>query len=86
MQHRQLELPEDGLGKVRPLDCTDLWVQEKVRSGAVTLAKILGTDNPADALTKHVDRGIIDKAMTAIGMKKADGRAKSAPATMGIQQ
>ena len=75
-----------GLGKVRHLDCTDLWVQEKVRSGAVTLAKILGTENPADAFTKYVDRGIIDKAMTAIGMKKADGRAKSAPATMGIQE
>ena len=75
-----------GLGKVRHLDCADLWIQEKVRSGAVTLTKILGTDNPADALTKYVDRQQLEKAMATIGMRKAVGRAKSAPATMGIQQ
>ena len=37
-----------GMGKVRHLDCTDLWVQEVVRSCRVELLKISGAENPAD--------------------------------------
>ena len=42
--------------KVRHLDCTDLWVQEVVRSGRVELLKIPGAENPADVLTKYVEK------------------------------
>ena len=73
-----------GLGKIRHLDCTDLWIQEKVRSGAVKLSKILGTENPADAFTKYLDRPLLDKAMAALNLRYATGRAKSAPDTMGV--
>ena len=45
-----------GLGKIRHLDVTDLWIQDKVRSKLIGLKKILGTDNPADIFTKYVDR------------------------------
>ena len=45
-----------GLGKVRHLATTDLWIQEKVRSGQIELFKVLGTESPADALTKYIDR------------------------------
>ena len=44
-----------GLGKIRYLDVTDLWIQDKIRSGQMKLDKILGTENPSDALTKFVD-------------------------------
>ena len=74
-----------GLGKVRHLDCADLWVQEKVRTGAVTVAKILGSENPADVLTKYVSKDIMDKALKKLGLRYAGGRAKAAPETMGIQ-
>ena len=73
-----------GLGKVRHLDCTDLWIQERVRSKAVQLAKILGTENPADAFTKYLDRGLLEKAMARLNLRYATGRAKSAPDTMGL--
>ena len=75
-----------GLGKVRHLDCTDLWVREKVRSGVVKLTKILGTENPADAFTKYLDRPLMDKTMHRLNLHYATGRVKSAPDTMGIGQ
>ena len=37
-----------GLGKLRHIDTRSLWVQQKVRSGAVELRKVRGEVNPAD--------------------------------------
>ena len=74
-----------GMGRIRHLDCADLWVQEKVRTGAVELVKVPGAQNPADAFTKHVDRGILDMALKATNMVKLTGRAKCAPDTLGLQ-
>jgi hypothetical protein len=54
-----------GLGKIRHLDVTDLWCQEKVRDGTVQLLKVLGADNPADIMTKYVDRAILDKSLAS---------------------
>ena len=69
-----------GMGKIRHLDTTDLWVQEVVRSGRVELVKVLGSENPADVLTKFVDRPLLDKMLAKMNMQKLDGRAKCAPA------
>ena len=69
-----------GMGKIRHLDTTDLWVQEVVRSGRVQLLKVLGAENPADVLTKYVDKAIMTKMMAKMGMKQLSGRAKCAPA------
>ena len=52
--------------------------------GAVTIAKVPGADNPADILTKYVERSIIHKALKRMGMVKLDGRPECAPATAGI--
>ena len=68
------------MGKIRHLDTTDLWVQEVVRSGRVQLLKVLGAENPADVLTKYVDKAIMTKMMAKMGMKQLSGRAKCAPA------
>ena len=43
-----------GLGKLRHLETHTLWVQEKVRTGAITLKKVWGEVNPADLFTKHL--------------------------------
>jgi hypothetical protein len=75
-----------GLGKIRHLHCTDLWVQEKVRDGSVALHKILGTENPADIFTKYVDAAIMDKAMAKLNCTYREGRAKSALATAGLSK
>ena len=36
-----------GVGRIRHLDTTDLWIQEKVKSGELTVTKVLGAENPA---------------------------------------
>jgi hypothetical protein len=72
-----------GMGKIRHLDTTDLWVQEVVRSGRVELQKVLGSENPADVLTKYVDKPLMSRMLDKMGMQKLDGRAKCAPAIAG---
>ena len=74
-----------GLGKVRHLATTDLWIQERVRSKEIELVKIWGTENPADVLTKYVDRASMIKAMDTLGVIIMTGRPACAPAAMGIQ-
>ena len=41
-----------GLGKVRHVEVKYLWIQEAVKVGRVVVAKIPGSANPADVLTK----------------------------------
>ena len=72
-----------GLGKIRHLDVTDLWCQEKVREGAVQLVKVLGSENPADIMTKYTDRAILEKMLKLAGLSTLDGRAECAPMAAG---
>ena len=37
-----------GLGKLRHLETHTLWVQDKVRTGAIAVRKVAGEVNPAD--------------------------------------
>ena len=69
-----------GLGKIRHLAVADLWVQDKVKSGDFALSKILGSDNPADLLTKYLDGSSIVKHAKRIEIEYEGGRADSAPA------
>ncbi len=41
-----------GLGKLRHLQIRDLWLQTEVRDGRLEVRKVLGTQNPADLMTK----------------------------------
>ena len=68
-----------GLGKIRHLDVEDLWVQAKVRDKTIELVKVLGAENPADILTKYVDKGILNKMLATLGMKIQSGRSSAAP-------
>ena len=65
-----------GLGKIRHLATADLWVQDKVRSGAFVLSKIQGSDNPSDSLTKCVERPLLSKHIEALGLRLETGRAE----------
>ena len=73
-----------GLGKIRHLATTDLWIQDKVRSKQIELLKVLGTDNPADVLTKYVNRQTMEKALSTMGLHVMHGRPACAPAAMGV--
>ena len=72
-----------GLGKIRHLDVTDLWIQDRIRSKAIFLDKVLGTENMADVLTKYVDRRTMESAIARMGLRKASGRPACAPEAMG---
>ncbi len=68
-----------GIGKVRHLAVAQLWVQDLVRSGECRLHKVLGTENPADLMTKPLARGEIDGHIGRLGLSRATGRAETAP-------
>ena len=68
-----------GLGKVRHLATADLWIQDRIRKKDFSLDKVLGSENPSDMLTKHVDRGLLHKHMSKLGLNYESGRAQSAP-------
>ena len=71
-----------ALGKIRHLDVTDQWIQEQIRSNIIQVAKVLGTEDMADALTKYVDKKSLDGAMGRMHMIKTSGRSVMAPKTM----
>ena len=73
-----------GLGKVRHLDCTDLWIQESARSGRFAIHKVDGKINPADILTKYLDRSTMEIQLKTLGMRRMSGRPACAPAAMGV--
>ena len=72
-----------GIGRVRHLAVGQLWVQERVRTKDISLDKVLGTSNPADALTKHVPREVADRHVSAMQLTRESGRAKTAPNIVG---
>ena len=69
----------EGLGRVRHLAVADLWIQQKVRSGEINVAKIPGADNPSDMCTKGLDQASISRHMTNLGMIFSTGRHILAP-------
>ena len=73
-----------GMGKLRHLDVTDLWCQEKVRTGKISLVRVAGSENPADMMTTYVPRGILEKMIKTSKLVAREGRAACAPAAAGI--
>ena len=72
-----------GMGRIRHLHVTDLWVQEKFNNQLAFLHKLLGAKNPADLVTKYTEKAILTMALGKIGMQILDGRSAVAPAAMG---
>lgn len=74
-----------GMGRIRHLDVTDLWVLHNLGNGAAKIVKVLGAEHPADILTKHVDRQTLEKALQKMGMVQMTGRSAVAPQATGVQ-
>ena len=69
-----------GLGKLRHVQTHTLWVQERVRTGAIELRKVHGDANPADLFTKHLSsRDRINQLVQLFNCEFREGRAESAP-------
>ena len=65
-----------GLGRVRHLSVSDLWIQQQVREGALEVSKIPGEKNGSDLLTKPVGKKRIDDLLPEIGVRcEADSEA-----------
>ena len=67
-----------GLGKVRHLATSDMWIQDRLASGDFLLHKVLGSENPSDILTKCIDKATLLKHLKAGNLAMEEGRAASA--------
>ena len=68
-----------GLGRVRRLATTDLWLQERIRDKGFSVSQVAGADNLADILTKTVDRQTLWRHLHNMGCYAETGRPESAP-------
>ena len=68
-----------GLEKLLHLDVEDLMEQAKGTDKVVELVKVPGSGDPADCLTKYVDRAILTKMPMCLVMSVMEGRSGAAP-------
>ena len=68
-----------GIGKIRHLAVSGLWIQDRVRSGDLQLCKVAGVSNPADLLTKHVEGHRVKTHLTSMSTRPGADRARGAP-------
>ena len=58
-----------GLGKVRHIDLSQLWLQEKVFRRELKITKVKSGENKSDALTKYVGSQDIGKHFRMTGQE-----------------
>ena len=63
-----------GLGKVRHIEVSQLWLQQRVASGDLKVQKVDGVSNLADALTKHLQHGPLEGHMVSVNLEIRGGR------------
>ena len=69
-----------GLGKLRHIDTRSLWLQQKLRDGALEVRKVRGECNPADIFTKHLSSPErVTDLLKLLGCRFMGGRAEGAP-------
>ena len=64
-----------GNGKLRHVRVGLLWIQQKAEEGEIQYEKVLGTENPADLMTKHLARSTSVYLQEKLGLKHTPGRA-----------
>ena len=57
-----------GLGRMRHVEVKDLWLQALVKEGRVILSKVSGDQNPADVMTKYLDRATVTRLLALGGI------------------
>ncbi len=67
-----------GLGKMRHLNTNYLWVQEKNARKEISYEKVLGTENVADLMTKHLDGATLEKLTSKLGTELRDDKSRIA--------
>ena len=75
-----------GLGKLRHLECHSLWLQQRLRRKEFELRKVLGTDNPVDLFTKHLESAKrLEHLLDMFSCSFVEGRAAAAPSLKKAQ-
>ena len=62
---------------MRHINVKSLWLQEKSVQSLLKYNKVRGEDNPADGLTKHVKRELIERYLVTEGLKIQEDRASA---------
>ena len=65
-----------GNGKMRHVRVGMLWLQHLSEEGDMMFAKVLGTENPADLMTKVLSTAVITKHMRTINQIAYEGKPK----------
>ena len=66
-----------GAGKLRHINISSLWIQEKQDLHQLEMRKVLGTENPADLMTKYLTRAVMDTHLEYLSQRRESGRARS---------
>ena len=64
---------------MRHIEIRDLWLQKEVRKEKLKVVKVLGSENPADLMTKILNIGEVEerlKRMNLTMMRRDDGTRK----------
>ena len=72
-----------GLGRVRHLSVADLWIQQRLRQGGMTMSKWPGTRNPSDMMTKNLGRADTERYCEYLSYKMLPGRPTVSPLRKG---
>ena len=65
-----------GNGRLRHVKVGMLWIQEKVEEGELSVRKVGGTENPADAMTKYLASTKMAENMSRMSFRYEEGRAE----------
>ena len=68
-----------GLGKIRHLEVSHLWIQGVAAARTLRYGKVAGSANPADMLTKSLEACKRVEYLDGLSLIRASGRASIAP-------
>ena len=68
-----------GLGKVRHIELSELWLQDQVARGRISIEKVRGEDNFSDSLTKHSNPEKILQTLKLTSQRVTCGRHEIMP-------
>ena len=72
-----------GLGKVRHIEVSQLWLQQRVASADLRVQKVDGISNLADALTKYLQNGSLEAHIVSVNLEIREGRRLLMPVCDG---
>jgi hypothetical protein len=77
-------IQRQGLGRMRHIDCSFLFVQSLNANKVVQFAKVPGYENPADLCTKGLAEEAILRHVGKVGGQHSDGRPNMCPQVLEV--